>query len=244
MNYSRYKLEWEELSSPWIKESREGRNPTRKGLLDKPMIQECREVKGMKILDCGCGEGRFCRILSEAGAKYVLGLDSCEPMINAANEVKYLNVEYRVADVQRLDFIEDETFDVAVSYLNQCDLIDFRKNNKEVYRILRSGGRFLVANLHPMRSAVGRWHVNSEKEKAHVVLDNYFDESERRWKMLGVDFTNFHRTLSSYVNSFIMTGFTLARIIEPTVDEEQLKVWPELSDEVRVPNFIIYSLVK
>lgn len=244
MNDSSYKLEWVELSSPWIKEAREGRNPTRNGLLDKPMIEECGDVRNLKILDCGCGEGRFCRIMSEAGAQFVLGVDMCEPMIEAAKEIINPKIEFKVADVQNLGFLKDETFDIAVSYLNQCDISDYEKNNKDVYRILKWGGRFIVANLHPMRSAVGRWHVNSEKEKAHVILDNYFDESERRWKMMGIEFTNFHRTLSSYVNSFIRSGFFVAKIIEPSVDENQLEAWHELSDELRVPNFIIYSLVK
>jgi transposase len=42
---------------------------------------------------------------------------------------------YRVADVQNLGFIKDRTIDLAVSYLNQCDLPDFRANNREVYRV-------------------------------------------------------------------------------------------------------------
>ena len=56
--------EWIELSSAWIKESREGRNPTRNGLLDQPMLEACGNVEGLQVLDCGCGEGRFCRIFT------------------------------------------------------------------------------------------------------------------------------------------------------------------------------------
>jgi hypothetical protein len=62
--------------------------------------------------------------------------------------------------------------------------------------------------------------------------------------MMGVDFTNFHRTLSSYVNDFLKTGFLLTGIMEPTVTQEDLERYPELSDEARVPNFIIYILEK
>ena len=244
MNRDDLKREWCELSPAWIKEAREGRNPSRKGLLDQPMLEACGTVAGLRILDCGCGEGRFCRILAGRGAKYVLGIDLCEPMIEAASERKSESDEYRVADAQDLDFIAEETFDLAVSYLNQCDLPDFKANNREVFRVLRPGGRFIVANLHPMRSAVGRWHRTHDGMKQHIILDHYFDESERHWSMMGVTVTNFHRSLSTYVDGFLDAGFALERIVEPTVTSAQVTTYPELDDELRVPNFIIYALRK
>ena len=244
MNSNNLEREWHKLSTPWIREAREGRNPTRTGLLDKPMLEACGNVVGLKILDCGCGEGRFCRILAAKGAEYVFGLDLCQPMIEAATELQSRNDAYRIADVQDLSFIEDDAFDLVVSYLNQCDLPDFDANNREVYRVLRTGGRFIIANLHPMRSAVGQWHRTDDGEKQHVILDRYFDEGERRWKMMGVEFTNFHRSLSTYTCCFIQAGFRIDAITEPTVTKEQLALYPELDDELRVPNFIIYTLRK
>ncbi|MGI6706666.1 MAG: class I SAM-dependent methyltransferase [Clostridia bacterium] len=238
------KAEWAALAPAWIKEAREGRNPTRNGLLDAVMLDACGNVEGLSILDCGCGEGRFCRMLVERGAKYVLGLDLCEQMIEAARELQSEGDTYRVQDVQDLAFIENESFDLAVSYLNQCDLPDFEANTKEVFRVLKKGGKFIVANLHPMRSAAGKWYRNADGEKLHVILDDYFDEGERHWEMMWVKFTNFHRSLSTYINYFIQTGFILKGIAEPTVSMEQLKAYPELDDELRVPNFIVYILQK
>jgi SAM-dependent methyltransferase len=242
MHEDELKREWRKLSGAWIIEAREGRNPTRNGLLDPPMLEACGDVTGLKVLDCGCGEGRFCRLLVERGAGYVLGLDLCEPMIEAAKGLQSDREAYRVADVQDLGFIDDETFDLAVSYLNQCDLPDFRANNREVRRVLRTGGRFVVANLHPMRSAVGGWQRTEDGEKQHVILDRYFDEGERRWRIMDVEVTNFHRSLSTYTSAFRNAGFRIERILEPTVTEEQLQRFPELDDELRVPNFIIYVL--
>ena len=244
MNRKNLNREWLELSPHWIKEAREGRNPTRNGLLDKPMLEACGNVEGLRVLDCGCGEGRFCRMLVARGASYGLGLDLCQPMIEAARELQSENDAYEVADVQDLGFLEDETFDLAVSYLNQCDLPDFNANNREVFRVLRPGGRFIVANLHPMRSAVGGWHKADDGKKQHVILDCYFDEGERRWPMMGLEFTNFHRSLSTYLDGFLDTGFALERIVEPTVTAEHVTRYPELDDELRVPNFIVYTLKK
>lgn len=235
--------EWRRLAPAWIEDAR-GRNPVRNGLLDFPVLEACADVRGKRVLDCGCGEGRLCRKLVELGAAYVLGLDACEPMIEAANHLRTGNDEYRVADVEDLSFLGDAVFDLAISYLNQCDLLDFNANNREVFRVLRPGGRFVVANLHPMRSATGGWHKSANGEKEHAKVDRYFDESERHWRMLGCDFTNFHRTLAAYLDGFLKAGFVLERLIEPTVSPEQLAKHPDLSDELRVPNFIVYVLAK
>ncbi len=243
MNRQDLLQQWRALSSKWIKESR-GRNPTRKGLLDKPMLEACGEVAGLSVLDCGCGEGRFCRMMVRRGAKYVLGLDSCETMIDAARELASRVDEYRLADVQDLSFIEDETFDVAVSYLNQCDLPDFISNTREVFRVLKPSGRFVIANLHPMRSATGGWHKDQEGKKLHAMLDHYFDERERHWEIWELDITNFHRSLSTYLNGFLDAGFVITRVLEPSVTSTDLQQYPELEDELRVPNFIIYVLDK
>ena len=101
MNRDHLHREWLALSPVWIKEAREGRNPTRTGLLDKPMLEACGNVEGLRILDCGCGEGRFCRMLVGRGAKYALGLDLCQPMIEAAKKLQSESDAYEVADVQR-----------------------------------------------------------------------------------------------------------------------------------------------
>ncbi len=243
-NMDKLRQEWIALAPRWIKECREGRNAVRKGMLDSVMLDACGNVEGLRVLDCGCGEGRFSRMLAERRASHVLGLDLCELMINAARELQSDREEYRVADVQDLGFLEDETFDLAVSYLNQCDIPDFEANTKEVFRVLKKGGKFVIANIHPMRSATGKWCRNVDGAKEHVILDNYFDEGERHWEMLGVKFTNFHRSLSTYINKFVATGFTIEELIEPTVTPEQLIAYPELDDELRVPNFIIYVLRK
>lgn len=95
MNYD-LRQEWIALAPAWIKESRQGRNSVRNGLLDRPMLDACGNVEGLDVLDSGCGEGRFSRLLLKQGARYVLGLDLCQPMIEAAKQLQSDGDEYRV----------------------------------------------------------------------------------------------------------------------------------------------------
>jgi hypothetical protein len=60
--------------------------------------------------------------------------------------------------------------------------------------------------------------------------------------MLGCNFTNSHRTLETYVNGFLQAGFVLERFVEPTVTPEELAAYPEMDDETRVPNFVLWRL--
>lgn len=170
MNGKQLRQEWVDLAPRWVKEVREGKSTVRKGSLDTVLLEACGNVDGLIILDCGCGEGRFCRILVERGAQYVLGLDLCELMIEAARELQSGHDDYRVRDVQDLGFIEDESFNLAVSYFNLCDLPDFEANNREVFRVLKGGGRFIIVNLQPMRSAAGKWYRNEAGEKLHWMI--------------------------------------------------------------------------
>ena len=109
------KKQWRQLAPAWIQEARQGRNPTRMGLLDRPMLEACGDVRGLEMLDSGCGEGRFCRIIVERGAKRVLGVDLCAPMIDAARELATGRDDYVLADVQNLSFLDEQSFDLAVS---------------------------------------------------------------------------------------------------------------------------------
>lgn len=241
------KAEWQALAPEWIKESRDRLNPTREAVLDPPMLEACGEVTGLAVIDCGCGEGRFCRKLAERGAGRVIGLDLSEKMIAAARELPHPVIEYQVADVQAMPFLADASIDLAISYLNQCDLPDYAANTREVFRILKPGGRFLIANVHPMRSAIGGWQKDTAGNRLYVPVDHYFDESERHWaNALGspVTITNFHRTLQSTLDVFLQAGFRLERLLEPSISDEMLVRFPNMADERRVPNFIFYALHK
>jgi len=51
-------------------------------------------------------------------------------------------------------------------------------------------------------------------------------------------------TLSTYVKGFHQSRFVIDDIVVPTVEVESLARFPELADEKRVPNFVIFILTK
>ncbi len=234
--------EWAAIADTWIDVTSSGRNEYREGLLDSWMLDAVGEVSGRHVVDLGCGEGRFSRMMAERGAR-VTGVDLCRRFIEYASAHRVADEDYVEGDMEDLGGVADGRSDLALSYVSLVDVPDFRNVVKEAYRVLRPGGRFIVCNLQPMTTAANGW-IKFGKEKLHFKLDDYFDEGVRAMPIHGHELTNFHRTLSSYLNSFLDAGFMLEGIREPKPSPQQIAQYPGVADNLRVPYFIIYLLRK
>ena len=236
--------EWDQLAPAWIERVRGRGDESREGLLDEWMLRTVGEVRGQRVIDLGCGEGRFCRMLAQRGAR-VTGVDLCAAMIAAANKADRVNEEdYVVGDMERLNGFADGAFDLAVSYITLVDVHDLQAALREAFRVLKPGGRFIACNLAPMVTAGNRWLRDEHGDKVSFYLDNYFDESCRTMQMSGGTVNNMHRTLSAYINGFVNAGFVLEGIHEPYPSAQQLEQCPSNADILRVPLFVIYRLRK
>jgi len=100
---------------------------------------------GKKVLDVACGTGALtCVVAEKVGAQgKVVGLDINEEMLGVAREKTSL-VEWRQGRAEDLPF-EDESFDVAVSQFGFMFFENQVSALREMFRVLRSGGRMVVA---------------------------------------------------------------------------------------------------
>src|SRR5690349_15408390 len=74
-------------------------------------------LKGLRVLDLGCGFGYFARWAGEQGAVSVLGLDYSEKMLARAQaETHNPAVIYRRGDIESLE-LPDASFDLVYSSL-------------------------------------------------------------------------------------------------------------------------------
>lgn len=112
---------------------------------------------GERVLDVGCGSGYLTGLAAEAGAS-ALGVDASEPMIGFARRtVGSASCRFEVGTAQALPAGDGE-FDVVLSSLVLHHLPDADQPAAlaEMRRVLRSGGRLLVADFRPPRSRVAR----------------------------------------------------------------------------------------
>jgi len=105
--------------------------------------------RGDIVLDLGCGNGsqsmRLCEITGKNG--FIYGLDITKEMIEKAkakNDKK--NVQFVIGDIHDLPF-KNDLVDVIVSNCVINHSLDKRKVFSELYRVLKTGGHFLIGDV-------------------------------------------------------------------------------------------------
>lgn len=108
------------------------------------------DVTGKSILDLACGEGIYTRLLKQNGAARLVGVDISSEMIKLARqeeEKEPLEIEYIIADVTEIGFIDSFDLVVASFLLNYASTKDqLLKMCHTISANLKPGGRFISLN--------------------------------------------------------------------------------------------------
>ncbi|MFD6353301.1 class I SAM-dependent methyltransferase [Nocardia tengchongensis] len=112
---------------------------------------------GDHAIDLGCGPGRLANELArQAGPQgRVVGVDPSAPMIEYARAHAAANCTFELGAAQSLPY-PDASFDVAtctfaMHHIAEADRITALAG---IFRVLRPGGRLLLADTHPATSGV------------------------------------------------------------------------------------------
>jgi SAM-dependent methyltransferase len=203
-------------------------------------------LRDKRVLDLGCGYGWHCRYAREQHARSVLGVDLSEKMLAFAREnTDDSEIEYRRLAIEDIDFAAGE-FDVAISslalhYVERFDIVC-----RKVHHCLIPGGTFILSVEHPVFTALAAqdWHYGPHGERLHWPLDNYQNEGLRHTTFLDKDVVKYHRTVATYLNALIDSGFTVTKLSEPQPTPEMLATYSEMRDETRRPIFLMIAAVK
>lgn len=105
-------------------------------------------VRGKRVLDVGCGDGFYARLVAEKGAEQVAGMDSSAEMIRlgeAAETERPLGIQYHVHDVTTMPVLGSFDLVVAVNVLHYADSRDALESMCErIASNLVPGGRLLT----------------------------------------------------------------------------------------------------
>lgn len=190
-------------------------------------------LQNARVCDLCCGEGYLSRYLLTGGAREVVGIDSSSALIEVAKRrAGAAGPSYRVDDAQALTSVSDGEFDVVVSQMAMMDITDHRALYAAVRRVLVRGGPFIFSMLHPCFE--GRpFHVRDAPpfvldENCHPIayaVRRY--ASEGFWESGGDGVRgrmgSYHRTLSTYINDLLASGFALERLEEPLAGGDAAK---------------------
>lgn len=196
------------------------------------------DVRGLRVLDAGCGPGIYAQILVEQGAQ-VVALDANPKMVTFARARLGEAVQVIQASLENpLSFFEDESFDLVVAPLVMDYVRDWRFIFSEFQRVLKPGGILVFSIEHP-----------AMKYFDFIEKSNYFqvEQVSYTWKGFGppVEVPTYRRSLAEVFNPLIEAGFNIDRVLEPLPTEAFKAAEPEDYEKLlREPGFMCIRAVR
>ncbi|MGG4044465.1 class I SAM-dependent methyltransferase [Paenibacillus favisporus] len=203
------------------------------------------DLQGKSVLDLGCGFGWHCRYAREQHAAEVVGVDISAKMLESAREqTDDPAITYLQAPIEDIDF-PDGHFDVVLSSLAFHYVQSFDAVCQKIHSCLKQGGTFVFSVEHPIFTSrpEQEWILDDQGSPLYWPVDHYQDEGVRNTAFLTDHVIKYHRTLSTYINDLIRTGFAITAVREPLPDPK-LMHHPGMKDETRRPMFLILSAEK
>jgi len=105
-----------------------------------------------RALDAACGTGRQAAALADLGHD-VIGIDGSPAMLEKAR-ARVPQADFRIGELAALPF-EASSFDLAVCSLALTHVEDPAPAIAELARVVRSGGRIVLSDVHPYWVALG-----------------------------------------------------------------------------------------
>ncbi len=186
-------------------------------------------VHGRRVVEIGAGAAAASRWLAQAGAQ-VVALDLSAGMLRHARAGAArtgIAVPLLQADAAALP-LRPDSFDIACTAFGAVPFVaDSAAVMREVYRILRPGGRWVFAVTHPMR-----WiFLDDPGERGLLAVHSYFDRTP--YVEYGADgrasYVEHHRTLGDRVRELAGAGFVLTDLVEPAWPAGHERTWGQWS---------------
>lgn len=183
------------------------------------------DVAGLRVLEVGAGAGQCSRWLAGQGAR-VLATDVAAGMVARGVELDRrtgVRVPALVADARALP-LADASVDVAFTSFGAIAFVpDAARVHAEVARVLRPGGRWVFAVVHPVRWAF----PDDPSEHGMTITRSYFDrrpyvETDAR----GVpQYAEYHRTFGDHVREVTAAGLVIDDVVEPEWSTDNDQTW-------------------
>jgi ubiquinone/menaquinone biosynthesis C-methylase UbiE len=243
---------WDRAADAYAGSQAAGRDHYRYEFFGPVQVELCGDVRGLRLLDVGCGSGYFARQMAERGAR-VTGADLSPRMVEHARRLEAaapLGVEYHVCDAAALaGRFAAGSFDVVTSCMALQDMPDVPAVLSAVHAVLRAGGRFVASITHPCSDTpFRRWEKDDAGRKRWLCIDRYFESGpvEYQWRGWAYDFTTpaLHVPLEQWFAWIFDAGFQLRAFREPRPTTAAVRARPDLEDAARVPYYAMFDLVR
>lgn len=174
------------------------------------------DVSGKRILEIGCGSGHSLAYLSQHGAGELWGLDLSTTQIEFARSLlaaQNVNARLFVSPMEENPGLPLDYFDLILSIYGIGWTVNLTQTLALVHSYLKPGGTFMFSGEHPIYSC-----IEYENNDYAVKRSYHEDHAAVHASWGGVEIVIQQRKLSTFINTAVMTGFQIERLIEAEFD--------------------------
>lgn len=166
-------------------------------------------LKGKKVLEIGCGGAQCGIFMAKKGAK-VTGIDISNEQLKFAKklaEKNKVNIELHQGDIINLKKIKSNSQDIVFTAWALHFVSNLEKCFKEVYRVLKKNGTFVLSMPHPFSDIANNKNLKIKR--------SYFEDGKFTYKNKSENFVAYYHNFSTIINSIINSNLSIQKIIEP-----------------------------
>jgi malonyl-CoA O-methyltransferase len=186
------------------------------------------DLKGMTVLDAGCGSGRYVRHVLDRGAAVVAGIDLSLPMLRRAHDElpTHMATGRRMlvqASVDALP-VTDSFADITLCGLVLGHLETLDAALGELRRVTRLGGMVLCSDVHPIGHALGWLRDFRSAGKRYAI--RHTQHLYHHW----------HTACAAH-------GLAIERVLEPMLDPHDIPPGARFDPRaLKVPVALVFGL--
>jgi ubiquinone/menaquinone biosynthesis C-methylase UbiE len=196
--------------------------------LEGPVIRAAAgDVRGLSVLDMGCGTGRHCVWLVEAGAS-VTAVDFSEGMLAKARQKPGMEkVRFIAHDLKQPLPLPATSFDLIISGLVLEHMADLQNFFAQIHNVLKPGGKAVVSAMHPAMFLRGTQARFTDPASGELVQPG-----------------SIAHPVGAFAMAAVRAGLQLVEIDELAPDAEFAARFPRAAKYIDWPMLVVLSLAR
>lgn len=189
-----------------------------KHIIVPAILDRLENIQNARVIDICCGQGFMGKILTQAGAARIHGVDA-SPQLVAAAKLRAADdkrLSYEVADACKTGAWADGSYDFALNIMAVHDVPNLLGLCQNISRSLASGGRALMVFMHPCfrMPKQSHWGWDQQQMIQYRRMDRYGSPMSipivtHPGRASGETTTFYHRPLPAYFQAMKQAGLAV-----------------------------------